>query len=126
MEINHVHKDHLEHALHQVNKEFEDNVIFAHCNALNKAGTRWCIRLRVKSSKGAGARLSRPSAFFGRKQRRLTAACWHVYGTFYDNLPLNASIRAWGRKIIPQDKWKDIDWGSVLEPCYLSELCKCN
>ena len=102
-------------ALSIVNKKYKDNIIF---NRLDHKG----FTLKVRDSRGKGARR-------GHTGRRLISACWHVHGDFFDALfdvVPNAVIYATGNKITKDyGNWEDRNIGSMVEPLYYSEACKC-
>ncbi len=118
MIIKNVTEKDLYEALRKVNKHFDNNVIFEHCNSVNTKGNRWSVRLRVKSSRGKGARL-------GFSGRHLINACWHVHGEFLEALPKDAVIYTAGKTVYPGD-WEDWNIGSQMNPMYFSEACECN
>jgi len=109
----------LEQTLRLVNKIYDNNVTF---NRLEQYGKRVRFTLRVKDSKGKGARR-------GHTGRRLINACWHVHGDFFDILfKINprAVIRSAGREITKDyGNWEDWNIGSIINPLYYSEACEC-
>ncbi len=132
MLIKDVYLTQLYDALRAVNKEFAGNITFKRIDFANgKSRTRFNVTLTVKDSSGPGARR-------GYSGRRVNAACWHVYGTFLDNLPEDA--RAYmptvvyenGRRVMkrrfkaPGDEWEDWNIGSEWRPLYYSEACDCD
>jgi len=115
-------------ALAETNKEFEGNVIFNRLECQNAKQTRYRVTLRVRSSRGKGARLGFPDYRTG-KQRHLVNACWHVHGTFFEKLldiEPEAIIRTNGRVIDRYGgNWEDWNIGSIMYPMWYSEACEC-
>jgi len=64
----------LKKALKETNKLFDNNIIFRSLQRLSRNRIR--VALRVKDSKGKGARKSL-------RGRRLISACWHTHGAFF-------------------------------------------
>lgn len=120
MELRNVTKQEIETALLNTNKKFEDNIIF---NRFESKGKNFNVTLKVKNSKCPGARI-------GFSGRAMTAACWHVYGTFIEeilNLNNNAVIVSMGEKItINGGNWVDKNIGSIMNPMLYSDACRCN
>ena len=109
-------------ALEETNKIYQNNIEFGRFEYLGQTRDgrdKWRVRLRVKDSKGPGARR-------GMTGRRTVAACWHVHGVFFDHLPEGVEIEAAGRRFHAGDRWQDIQVGSILYPCWMSELCDCD
>lgn len=111
----------LDKALKNVNKKFNNNVIFNRYPERNSKLLNFT--LKVKNSSGEGAR----SGFTGRK---LISACWHVHGEFFDSLfaqDENIFIWARGKKItVFEGNWEDNNIGSMVNPLCFSDACKCN
>lgn len=132
MLVKHVTREQLEETLAEVNEQFDGNIVFKRLQPA-RGHNRWNVTLTVKDSRGPGGRL-------GHSGRRISAACWHAYGTFFDNLPEQARYVApvvvgydnWGREKTrrqecqPGDPWQDWNIGSVMSPLYYSEACKCD
>lgn len=128
MQIRNVTENDLHYALLVLNKRYENNISF---RRLEKRKTYFICTLRVKDSRGPGAKLG----FSFRKdgeRRRTPAACWHVHGHFFDlllNLSPNAKIKAL-RKVIEKvdgkviGNWEDISCSSQ-SGLVMSELCHC-
>lgn len=78
--------------------------------------------LKVHSSRGPGARLSHTG-------RRIPAACWHVFGDFFDYIweaDPGAMILSAGLKMEgPADNWQDKNIGSMMRPMPYSQACNC-
>lgn len=106
----------LEMALGDTNDAFENNVIWN--RSPEPVGKGFRLTLRVKDSKGAGARRSHTG-------RRLVSACWHVHGTFFDALPEKAVIRTSDSITHPNDEWQDRNIGSMFQPLMHSDACEC-
>ena len=70
-------------ALVSGNKKYKRNVEFNRAPEAQGKGYRFT--LRVKDSKKPGHRLGFENPSTG-KQRRMTSACWHVHGDFFDAL----------------------------------------
>lgn len=109
-------------ALKKVNEKYENNILF---NRLDGNGKNFTLRVNSSSGPGAGRSVA---------GRKLTSACWHVHGDFFDALfeinPEAVIISGY----LPKDRnkinadggnWQDIERGSLLYPCYASELCEC-
>jgi hypothetical protein len=108
----------LEQALSYVNSFFHNNIVME----VEERGFYYLVRLKVKNSKGAGARRS----FRG---RRLKNACWHVHGYFIEAVfksDPEAVVYTAG-EIFRRETWYWKDWnaGSLMNPVYISELCSC-
>jgi len=120
MRIKNVTSKELEQALKETNKQFKDNVTW---NRFDKKGSQFIVTLKVKDSNGAGAR----RGFHNR--RKLISACWHVHGTFFDELLSineNAVILPAGYRIDKNGgNWQDRNIGSIINPMYFSEACDC-
>lgn len=117
--IRNVTKEQIEKALEQTNTKFEDNIIF---NRFDQTGKNFAVTLKVKSSSCSGARIG----FSGKK---MAIACWHVYGTFFDEIfkvcP-NAVVISMGEKITAEyGNWQDKQVGSIVDPRLYSEMCHC-
>lgn len=113
--------DDLRKALDAINTKYDGNVIF---NREPEQVTKNSVRftLRVKDSKGPGARRSHEG-------RPMTSACWHVHGDFFDallNINPEAVIKT-GRTTITNEggNWEDFNIGSMMKPMYYSEACDC-
>jgi len=122
MLIKKVTENDLQLALAKINKEkYLDNITW---NNFTRKGNAWQVTLKVKDSKGIGAR----RGFHGR--RKLINACWHVYGDFFDALfSLNASaiVSSAGKTITAKGgNWQDWNAGSVMNRIPMSSLCECD
>lgn len=114
-------------ALRATSAQFQNNVIF---NRFEQKGKQIAFTLKVKDSKKAGHRLHLSYGLDGlRSQRRSPHACWHVHGTFFDELfkiNKNAVIMSRGKKIsIDGGNWEDDNIGSMMFPVWFSESCDC-
>jgi len=110
--------DVLKRALSHVNSLFHNNIIME----AEDRGLYFLVRLKVKNSKGKGARRS-PNG------RKLINACWHVHGEFIEKifkLDKEAVVYTVG-EVFRSDNWYWKDWnaGSLMNPIYISELCSC-
>ncbi len=110
----------LQQVLQKVNEEFKGNVEF---KRLQQKGKRVQFTLKVKNSKGPGAKK-------GRSGRRTISACWHVHGRFIDTLfelaPDNVYVISMNKKYTKETwRWEDFNQGSIIYPVYASELCEC-
>jgi hypothetical protein len=122
MLIHNVDIDDIERAFLAVNRVYSDNVTYKRFDwaGKNKDGNdKYNVALTVNDSAGPGGRRSP-------KGRRIAAACWHVFGVFYDSLPDQAVIVAWGRKFSAGDPWLDTRKGSPNRPSWYSDLCECD
>lgn len=117
----------LEYALKKVNEEFDDNIIFKRePEYMSRNSIRFT--LTVKDSRGPGSRKS--SSPFS-PERRVSAACWHVHGLFFDCLfEINGEALIISRsdhRITAQGgNWEDWNAGSMTFPRYMSECCDCD
>jgi len=112
----------LKKALKETNKLFDNNIIFNSFQRLSRNRIR--VTLRVKDSKGKGARKSL-------RGRRLISACWHVHGSFFyyliktnEKAIIETMLWIYNKDNIHQ--WVDADIGTFLEPLYYSEACDCD
>ena len=110
----------LEIALIQVNKVYKNNIIFKDIEQVSSKIVNFT--LRVKDSKGSGARRS----YSG---RRLVSACWHVHGNLFDcliDMDESIYIQSLGKRI-DKDGGNWVDWniGSKFCPVYISYCCDC-
>ena len=115
----------LDRTLSQVNSKFDDNIKF---KRLEMKGKNILFTLTVKDSRAPGSRTS-ASAFHS--NRRVSAACWHVHGYFFEELfkvNPDAIVISGGKKSITKDSgnWKDWQIGSQIYPIMYSEACDCN
>jgi hypothetical protein len=121
-------KDDLRNALDILNVKYEGNIKF---KSMEMRGRQIQFTLTVCDSRGKGSRKSIQG-------RRISAACWHAHGDFFDilidlnpeaeiktgmdNLN-NGIINRWG------GNWFDKNIGSVAFPAafpfYFSESCDC-
>jgi len=112
-------------ALRLTNEEFDRNITFRRLDFAGRTrqgGEKYTVTLTVNDSKESGARRSNTG-------RRISAACWHAYGTFMDNLPSGSEIvtsTSIGRTVkSPGDRWVDWNIGSRMYPMYYSDACEC-
>ena len=123
----------MEEALRTTNRKFDNNIKF---NRFERQDKRIRFTLTVHSSKEAGAkRLPRLDcsvweAIKIKKWRRVHAACWHVYGTFFDAL-FDQNPNVWvqsvygGRMTAASGNWNDYQVGSIIFPYHASDCCEC-
>lgn len=113
--------DNIDQAMRITNEVFTGNIKL---NRFAMIGKRFIVTLTVKSSRNDGARR-------GYDGRRISAACWHVYGVFYDALlSVNPTIeiKTTGRTnpvTINDHKWQDRNIGSIICPMMYSDACEC-
>lgn len=121
--------------LDAVNKIYDNNIEFVYLtvNKTNR-GTTAQFTLRVKESKGKGARLSQSLTTKGNR-RHLINACWHVHGAFFDVLltvnpkaiittgKTQIFVNQYGEIV---NNWQDWNIGSIMYPFYYSEACECD
>ena len=114
--------DDINNALAKTNEQYNNNICYNHFPELvcttREGKPKYRLTLRVKNSKGEGARR-------GYTGRRLISACWHVHGTFFDNLPPTTTIITAGGTTHPGTEWQDRNIGSILHPLFFSEACDC-
>ena len=119
MIIKNVSVEILMHALDYVNGDYDDNITAL---VRNVGVFKYRITLAVKDCNGPGSR----HGFQLRKDgeyRRLAKACWHVHGTFMDNVMYwspHATIWTRGKKYTGE--W--VDW-PVGRGLWMSQLCDC-
>lgn len=109
-------------AMNNIQEMFAHNVIF---NRFETKGKQIMFTIRVRSSKSAGAMISKR----WNGQRRTIHACWHVHGHFFEALfkiAPEAVIMSRGNKITKDSgNWEDFNVGSMAYPVYASECCCC-
>ena len=103
-------------ALRRANAVYSANLEFASFS-VSARGIVSCT-LRVKDSRGAGARV-------GLSGRRMVSACWHAHGTFFDELPLQTEIITSRGRTQPLAVWHDWNIGSIMYPLMYSDACLC-
>ena len=126
MLIRNVELSDLDSALASVNAVFADNVKFRRCDHVSKSrggGQTFRVTLTVKDSSMPGARRS-----VGHNAgRRISAACWHIYGVYMDTLPEGAHSVVSGQAVKqPGDPWVDCNIGSRMYPAMYSDTCECD
>jgi hypothetical protein len=131
MKVKNVTANDMEKALSIVNAKYENNIEW---NRFDTVGKQIHFTLRCKSSSGPGHRLSQSVTSKGNR-RKLTSACWHVHGDFFDALigeVNNEAIVTTGnnKKIFYQQdmvvgNWEDWNIGSMYYPLYYSDACDC-
>lgn len=127
MKVLHTSKQELMETLAEINKEFDNNVMFdrfPESTVPTKNGFNFT--LRVIDSRAKGSRISSSG-------RRMAKACWHVHGEFFDTLIENnqdAIVKTgyYGSSDIDKNggNWKDRNIGSQYQPMYYSEACDCD
>jgi len=119
MEFRNVSEIELKEALRLLNAEYKGNITF---NRFDIERSLIRATLRVIDSKKVGSRLS----YSG---RRLTSACWHVHGRFFEivlKINPNAKITTSFARIDKNGgNWEDKDIGSMINPLMFSEACQC-
>lgn len=109
-------------ALENTNKLFNGNIVFNRFDTIpRRDGYKFEVTLKVKDSKGTGARLG----FTG---RHMINACWHVYGTFFDEcFKINPAckIKQCGQSVTKDNNWTDKNIGSIMQPLLYSDACEC-
>ena len=121
MKVYHTTQENLDKALAKVNKKFDNNIIYnRYPEALNKKRTSFVLTLRVKDSSMAGHRVDFHLTTKGNR-RKLSSACWHVHGEFFDALNKEAEIVTLGNRTSPGREWADWNAGGI----YMSDLCDC-
>jgi hypothetical protein len=118
-------------ALLIVNKKYDNNVEFNRYPEKIKKSNRMLFTLKVKDCSKPGHRIG----FFPTKKgnpRRLSAACWHVHGDYFEalfsvNPECYVLTSRFGNTKVTKEKgnWTDQDVGSMMRPAKLSELCDC-
>jgi hypothetical protein len=92
-------------------------------------GKQIALTLRVKESNGPGHRLGFCRTSRGNR-KRLTSACWHVHGYFFEALleiNPNIVIKSLNKTIdINGGNWQNWNIGSIMDPLYHSEACECS
>ena len=109
----------LHDALKHVNTLFSDNIVFK--SGPTQTGNRQQFTLTVKDSSAPGGRLSHTG-------NRVSAACWHVHGRFFEYLfsdGVELIIAGDKRMQSNLDNWQDWNIGSMMQPMYYSEACNC-
>lgn len=111
----------LEQALTLVNEKYEGNITWKRAPEYY-TGKVIRFTLTVKDSGKMGGRRSQAG-------RKISAACWHVHGDFFDalfSLVPEATIRSRGKLVTALlGNWVDVNIGSSMCPLYYSEACEC-
>lgn len=117
----------LQDALKAINTRYADNIRF---KTLAPKGKGHTFTLTVIDSHKPGSRI-------GQSGKRISAACWHVHGHFFDALfeiAPTAKIHSSGSLANPlaarwitkdAGNWQDWNYGSSFRPAMMSELCEC-
>ena len=126
MIIRKTNSEELNKALKQVNKKYDNNIVWNHFEQTGE--TTFTVTLKCISSKKAGHRLGYNFKKNG-ERRNLISACWHVHGDFFDkllNINESITIKARGKTInCNGGNWEDSNIGSMMNPLYYSEACNC-
>lgn len=108
----------IQYALVATNKLYRDNLIIN----MESRGAAYKVKMGVIDSRGYGSRVSISG-------RRVSAACWHVFGHFFDwlfRIAPDAKVVASNRTITRSaGNWIDWNMGSEYEPASYSTLCDC-
>jgi hypothetical protein len=125
-------------AMERVNARYDDNVAFNQSGSnFHRGGIRprggsvLAFSLTVKDSRGPGARVS--AGINGQKQRRIRAACWHVWRDFLAEL-FELAPKAVVRTALATYRGRDgferdfpatyyRNSGSLMEPRAYGDLC---
>ena len=113
----------LKKALELTNKKYDGNIRFKRLD--------FPIFTLTVNSTADGKKGYRISA--SNTQRKVSAACWHVHGDFFDNLfSINPKAYArvstpTGERSITKDSgnWEDRNIGSYYYPMLFSKACNC-
>ena len=124
--IRKVTREQIVKALEETNKLFDGNITF---KKIVPKGNNYTVTLTVNRSKGKGGRLGFTMSD-DEKPRHISAACWHVYGTFFDHIfdqSTDAIIISNGDKIAFDNgqNWNDRNIGSQVRPLLYSDACEC-
>jgi hypothetical protein len=121
MDAKNITIEQMQKALTKVNKKYKGNIAFRY---IEQNGRRVSFTLTVNSSKGPGGR----RGFSG---RRVSAACWHAHGNFFEcvfSICPDAVIISRGIGVTitrAYGNWQDKNIGSQIQPLYYSEACDC-
>lgn len=111
----------LQDALNQINIKYQGNIRF---KSIETKGKQIDFTLTVIDSHKPGHRR-------GFNGQRVSAACWHAHGDFFDALiELNPQAVIVSRSIdtvidCNGGNWQDRNIGSQMNPLYFSEACDC-
>ncbi len=122
----------MEKALLLTTEKFDFNVAW---NRFEVKGNSIHFTLKVLDSSGLGHRLGQSLTSKGNR-RKMTSACWHVHGIFFEKLILEvnkkAVVKSLGKTLCflnaneVENNWIDWNIGSMASPFYHSEACDCN
>lgn len=108
----------MEKALEIINQKYDNNIRWKRFE--NKKTINFT--LTVINSKEKGSKINR-------KGRRISAACWHVHGDFFDalfSINPNAVIISLGKTITNEKgNWENFNIGTAINPFYISDACNC-
>jgi len=105
-------------ALHNTNRFFDNNILF---KRFDSDKNKIIVTLKVSDIRKKGSRIS-PSG------RHINAACWHVYGAFFDEcfkINPNCKITQCGQPLTYENNWTDFNIGSQMYPFMYSDSCAC-
>ena len=111
----------LNEALNHVNEMYENNIVFKR-EPHQISAQRTAFTVTVRDSAGPGGRISHTG-------RRVSAACWHVHGHFFEYLfnecDVTLIIAGKRRMYCNLENWQDWNIGSYFSPMMYSEACNC-
>jgi len=103
-------------AIDKTGMKFDNNI---EANRFDQVGNHYEVTIKCKSPRGKGAK-------HGYTGRRTTSCCWHVWGTFFDelfNLNSDIVITAQGNRITKDSgNWVDREVGQGIRE---STMCNC-
>lgn len=136
MLVSNITIDQLNRALALTNNHYNDNIIWN--REPEPIGKKLRFTIKVRDSKGPGAKISRMSEYWGKPARRTRYACWHAHGTLFDYI-LDVEPKAIIESAIQHEKiWRSADTGkifnnwidrsieSMVYPIMFSDSCLCN
>lgn len=127
MKVKGISLEQLEIALQEVNKKYENNIIWNREPEMKGNFIHFTIKCR--DSKKSGHRYHITYFFDEIKQKRGISACWHVHGDLFDiiwDIDPNVIIDTGAlRMTSKQDNWQDRNIGSRMYPVMYSESCEC-
>ena len=108
-------------ALTKANEHLHGNLRFKTCEHVKTRRDgryEFSVTLTVNDSNEIGSRRSIAG-------HRISAACWHAHGLFFDALPAGTEIRTGNVKMLAGEKWQDYNIGSRSYPMQASLACNC-
>lgn len=134
MRILRVSEHDIRHAVALANLHYEGNLEVDNLEPITQDGKSFQVKLRVKSSRGAGAHHSAPNGW--RDGRRTVALCWHAYRdvlTELFSLKPDAKVRTAMARYDGMtgfiDRYPETYFaqaGSVMYPSTYGTLCECH